>query len=181
MVKDQTDRAAIESAAGSANSRAEMWSRLIETLNVRQMAEVGVWSGAFAEAMLRRCPQLQRYFMIDPWRRLDQWNKPMNIDDRAFEDVYEEAMRRTEFAAEKRNVLRGTTLEAVAEVPDASLDLAYIDGDHTLRGITIDLIAWYPKLKPGGLITKTRSSELLPKPLLMSLRRLRDREAAINP
>jgi hypothetical protein len=41
-------------------------------------------------------------------------------------------------------------------VPDASarslLDFAYIDGDHTLRGITIDLIRVYPKVRLNGWI-----------------------------
>lgn len=40
----------------------------------------------------------------------------------------------------------------LAEIPDESLDLVYIDGDHTLRGIVIDLISIYPKVKSGGFI-----------------------------
>jgi len=49
-------------------------------------------------------------------------------------------------------VLRGRTKEVVGHIPDQSLDLAYLDGDHTLRGITIDLIKLLPKVKEGGLI-----------------------------
>ena len=30
--------------------------------------------------------------------------------------------------------------------------MAYIDGDHTLRGIAIDLIRTYPKVRPGGIL-----------------------------
>ena len=37
-------------------------------------------------------------------------------------------------------------------MPDSSVDFAYIDGDHTLRGITIDLIRVFPKVRPGGWI-----------------------------
>jgi len=40
----------------------------------------------------------------------------------------------------------------IDEIPDQSLDFAYIDGDHTLRGITLDLIQLLPKIKDGGLI-----------------------------
>lgn len=32
------------------------------------------------------------------------------------------------------------------------MDFAYIDGDHTLRGIAIDLIRVYPKVRVGGFI-----------------------------
>ncbi len=149
MSKSQIDRAAIETIAASSKSRLDMWVRLIDLAQIHQMAEVGVLKGEFAEAVLRACPAVQCYFMIDPWRRLDQWNKPMNIDEHDFETIYNEALRRTEFAGDRRIVLRGTTLEVIGDVPNASLDLAYIDGDHTLRGVTIDLIACYTKTKPG--------------------------------
>jgi hypothetical protein len=40
----------------------------------------------------------------------------------------------------------------VDKIPDAELDVAYIDGDHTLRGVSIDLILTYPKVRPGGIL-----------------------------
>ena len=49
-------------------------------------------------------------------------------------------------------ILRGRTKEVIDQVPDNSLDFAYIDGDHTLRGITIDLMNVLPKIKEGGII-----------------------------
>ena len=90
--------------------------------------------------------------MIDPWAHLPNWNKPFNVDDLTFEEVYAEALRKTDFAASRRIVLRGRTSAVIDEVPDQSLDFAYIDGDHTLRGITLDLIQVLPKIKDGGLI-----------------------------
>ena len=29
----------------------------------------------------------------------------------------------------------------------------FIDADHTFEGVTSDIVAWGPKLKPGGLIS----------------------------
>lgn len=116
------------------------------------MAEVGVYRGEFAARVLAECDSIETYYMIDPWRHLDDWNKPANTDDRSFEEHFDEAMRSTEFAADKRIVLRGTTTEVIDRIPDASLDFVYIDGDHTLRGITIDLIRVFPKIRDGGRI-----------------------------
>jgi hypothetical protein len=62
-------------------------------------------------------------------------------------------MEATEAHASKRRVLRGRTSEVIGQIDDASLDLAYIDGDHTLRGITIDLLKVYPKVRDGGFVT----------------------------
>jgi hypothetical protein len=114
--------------------------------------EIGVWKGEFAEHMLANCPSITHYYMLDPWQHLDRWNKPANVEQPAFEDIYAEALRRTDFAADRRIVLRGRTVDVIEQIPDSALDLAYIDGDHTLRGISIDMIRSYPKVRAGGII-----------------------------
>lgn len=134
------------------SSRVELWKSFIKTLDVKTMVEVGVWKGDFAQPILQACESIECYYMVDPWANLPDWNKPFNVTKEVFKEVYEEAMRKTEFADSKRNVLRGRTQEVVSKIPDDSLDFAYIDGDHTLRGITNDLIRIYPKVKEGGFI-----------------------------
>lgn len=138
--------------ASSATSRFELWINILNVTHARTILEVGVWRGKFAKEVLEHCKEIEKYYMIDPWARLPDWNKPLNVDPRMFDDVYSEAMRKTEFASEKRIVLRGRTKEVIGEIPDESLDFAYIDGDHTLRGITIDLIKTLPKIKINGFI-----------------------------
>ena len=61
-------------------------------------------------------------------------------------------MASTDFARDRRVVLRGTTTEVIDEIDDESLDVAYVDADHTLRGIAIDLIRTYPKVRRGGIL-----------------------------
>lgn len=46
----------------------------------------------------------------------------------------------------------GLTHEVIATFPDASLDWAYIDADHSETGALRDARATAPKIKPGGLI-----------------------------
>jgi hypothetical protein len=48
--------------------------------------------------------------------------------------------------------LRGRTRDLIDRVGDGALDFAYVDGDHTLRGITIDLVKVFPKVRAGGWI-----------------------------
>ena len=133
-------------------SRFDLWLRLLRARPLECAAEIGVWKGDFAQAMLANFNTITKYYMIDPWAHLPDWNKPFNVDDRVFEDVYAEALLKTEFAASRRIVLRGRTSAVIDEIPNQSLDFAYIDGDHTLRGITVDLIQVLPKMKDGGLI-----------------------------
>ena len=133
-------------------SRVQLWNRILRSSNVKTMVEVGVWKGDFAKQVLEECEFIDRYYMIDPWAHLPAWNKPFNVDQKVFDDIYAEAMNKTAFASAKTIVLRGSTKEVIDGIPDNSLDFAYIDGDHTLRGITIDLIKLLPKIKENGLI-----------------------------
>ncbi len=139
-------------ALAAAPSRADLWVRAIEAADVRAMAEIGVWKGAFARQILERCAGVERYFMIDPWAALPDWNKPLNVEQARFDEVYAEAMAATDFARARRTVLRGRTKDVASMIPDGALDFAYIDGDHTLRGVTIDLQRMLPKVRPGGLL-----------------------------
>jgi hypothetical protein len=116
------------------------------------MMEVGVWKGSYAKEILQRCEFIERYYMVDPWAKLPDWNKPFNVSAETFEKIYDEAMRNTDFASSKRVVLRGRAKDVLGSVQDNTLDFAYLDGDHTLRGITVDLIRLLPKVKEGGVI-----------------------------
>lgn len=142
----------VRECAERSGSRIELWVQFLQETRVKRMVEVGVYRGNFASQILRRCEAIEKYYMLDPWRHLDNWNKPANTEDDVFEQILAEARSRTDFAAEKRVILRGKTTEVVDEIPDGELDFAYIDGDHTLRGVTIDLIRLFPKVRPGGWI-----------------------------
>ncbi|MEO0794051.1 MAG: class I SAM-dependent methyltransferase [Verrucomicrobiota bacterium] len=134
------------------NNRLELWVNLLDQYKPRKFAEVGVWKGEFAETILKECPYIEEYTMIDPWAHLPDWNKPFNKSTKDFTSIYEEAMERTKFASDRVTVLRGRTKDVIHEIKDQSLDFVYIDGDHTLRGIAIDLIQLYPKVKKEGIV-----------------------------
>lgn len=142
--------ALLASTLRESDARARGWAEFITREKLREAAEIGVFRGQFAEAVLQQCPEVSRYLLVDPWRNLSNWNKPANKPDEIFEEYRAEALARTAFAGDRRIELRGTTREVIARVPDASLDFIYIDGDHTLRGIVVDLLCWWPKLREGA-------------------------------
>ena len=133
-------------------SRIELWADFIQSAGVQRIAEIGVYRGDFAAELLTRCPNITDYYMVDPWRHLSDWNKPFNHDDSVLEECLRETEVKTEFAAPKRHILRGKTTEVIDRIPDGELDLVYIDGDHSLKGITIDMVRAYAKVRPGGFL-----------------------------
>tara|TARA_B100001250_G_scaffold198002_1_gene169926 strand:+ start:5891 stop:6583 length:693 start_codon:yes stop_codon:yes gene_type:complete len=133
-------------------SRIDLWIQFINLTGASDIGEIGVFRGIFASQILKNCVLINKYYMIDPWRKLEDWNKPLNIDNQTFEQCYLESLERTAFAKNKRIVLRGKTTEVINHIEDKSLDLIYIDGDHTLKGISIDLLNSYSKVRDGGWI-----------------------------
>ncbi len=144
--------ALIRQIAHESQNRYEILRRLIQEFDLSSLLEIGVYRGELASRLLRDCTGIREYYMVDPWKHLDSWNKPRNLSSEEFQGCYEETLARTDFARDKTTVLRGRTVDVIEEIPDNSLDLAYIDGDHTLRGITTDLLSVYPKVKVGGWI-----------------------------
>lgn len=137
------------------SDRTALWIQLINRISQNKkvtIAEIGVWKGEFAYQILKNCPSVEKYYLVDPWRHLDDWKKPLNVSDERFNRVFETAMKKLEFAKDRITVLRGTTLEVVDQIDDNELDLVYIDGDHTAKGIVIDLIRLFPKVKKGGVV-----------------------------
>jgi hypothetical protein len=151
VTETSTDQTLRQSFAPS-RSRLDAWVEFIRAAEIGRMAEIGVYGGDFAAAILARCERVHRYYMVDPWRHLDDWNKPANQQDDVFEELFRMAKQKTEFAHDRRVILRGKTTEVIDEIPDGELDFAYIDGDHTLKGIAIDMIRVYAKVRTGGFV-----------------------------
>lgn len=142
----------IKEIIAKSNDRDDFWARFISNQNIQSAVEIGVYRGDFAQHILTECSSIKEYFMLDPWRHLDQWNKPANTDNSTFDAFLEETLDKTNDFQNKRKILRGKTTEVIDEIQDNSLDYAYIDGDHTLKGISIDLITCWPKIKEDGFI-----------------------------
>lgn len=140
------------SAASEASDRFDLWAKIVTDGSCRDCAEIGVYEGLFSEQLLRAAGDIKSYYMLDPWRHLDDWNKPLNQSDNRFEAVKQKALSRTEFASNRRVVLQGLTTEVDHQLPEGGLDYCYIDGDHTLRGITIDLNRAWSKMRKGGIL-----------------------------
>jgi len=110
-------------------------------------AEVGVYRGRNAATLLHCCPLL-RLYMVDLWGAPTAANGQVMQTDQRYCD---EALAETEFARDRREIVQCASPQAAELVPD-ELDFVFVDADHRYSHCFADLVAWWPKLKPGGIL-----------------------------
>ncbi len=117
------------------------------------IAEIGVALGEFSEKMIEIIkPQL--FYAVDIFgdKTKGFWG------GNQFEDV---GMTHKEYYCNKfKNLVQnnkmilkqGKSWEAIKEIPDDSLDYAYIDAGHDYSSVKKDIDAIYPKMKSGAIL-----------------------------
>lgn len=131
--------------------------------------EVGVQSGEFAELMMRTttADEIQTYVGIDPWRT---WPEDMYIDvanthfggDESHQHFRHSAEHRLSYPSlgKEHDYLTGRNRFLIAQpstsaallFADESVDIVYLDAMHHYLAVWDDILAWWPKVKPCGLL-----------------------------
>ena len=101
--------------------------------------EVGVHEGVNAAEMLTQWPELRVLHLVDNYVKSGRgpYDKAL-VALKAFPDRVRWHLAPSHVAAH--------------DIPDGSLDLVYIDDDHSQKGILISMLAWIGKVKPGGIL-----------------------------
>jgi hypothetical protein len=123
-------------------------------------AEVGTWKGDFSARILELLePRL--LYLIDPWEYRGEseyehsmygGHKPDGA--RAIEAIHQSVVDRfsTQIESGQVVVMRMRSDQAAAQLPNESLDWAYIDADHTYESVIADLRNFHGVVKPGGML-----------------------------
>lgn len=117
--------------------------------------EVGVHRGENAAEMLAECPGMV-LVMVDHWRFRgepidEQYAKASKIRHGGI-DNYRAALNATDEYRHRRVVVPLDSVTASALFVDEFFDIVFLDGDHRLDAVRLDLAAWWPKVRPGGLM-----------------------------
>ena len=116
-------------------------------------ALIGVGGGAFMDALLGIW-NASTLHLVDAWRHQPGLGPDSNnVRNEEQETLLSETYSRlNSHDARRYKVLRETSAKAVFAFADCSLDFIYIDGRRDYQGVLMDLIDYWPKLKPGGIL-----------------------------
>ncbi len=117
--------------------------------------ELGAWKGrsaAFmAEAIIQSGKDI-RFTVVDLWEKAEFLR---TLDGHPYEPA-----TWAEFIENVKPVCKGiwqvcqddTALSAQYLLPGEQVDVCYVDADHRYEGCKKDIEAWWPRIKPGGIL-----------------------------
>ena len=120
--------------------------KFFKELGFKKGVEVGVFHG---DNMARFCAEGLDMTGIDSWNERD-----MNTTEREYESpevTYQKAVENLKQYDCK--LIRKTSMEAVKDFEDRSLDFVFIDSDHSFGHVAMDLMIWSSKVRKGGIIS----------------------------
>ncbi len=123
---------------------------LINDLNLRIIAEVGVHRGQFFKYLLRTQPTL--LVGVDLWNASGPASQNDQRDTQLEMDHYHRDLQELSTQNPNTRIIRDLSDKAAAVFPDNFFDLVYIDADHTYDAVQADLKAWWPKVKVSGVL-----------------------------
>jgi len=115
------------------SGRQPRWQNLIDIINTRgfrNIAEIGVHIGLTTFKVLEHC-DLDAYFLVD-----SLFTK----------SCYDGVFPGPTVCMQMRSAVASTY------IAPKSLDLVFIDGEHTYAEVKQDSLCWLPKIKDGGII-----------------------------
>lgn len=111
--------------------------------------EAGVAEGNFSCDLIDA--GIEKLYSIDAWRTLNQTGDGSHAQD-WHDKNYRTASYRLAKYGDKSIIIRGITYESADQIPDNTLGLVYLDGDHRQPGFGKDISAFWSKLVVGGII-----------------------------
>lgn len=111
-------------------------------------AEIGVYKGAYTKLF---CEEGFQMYAVDPWSAYGGAGRTQKRQERQ-DFLYEHTTR--ELAPYNNcTIIRKTSMDALNDFEDGSLDFVYIDGDHEFSHVAADLVGWSKKVRVGGAIS----------------------------
>lgn len=112
--------------------------------------ELGVAEGYFSEDILRDWKP-SKHYAVDLWETHGEYfgdaGSPQDWHDRNYKAAFERLSKYPNC-----EILRGPTTRMQQYVGDNTVDLVSVDACHSLECVRDDIQAWWPKLKPGGIM-----------------------------
>ena len=113
-------------------------------------AEIGVADGDLSAELIRFGGRL---YLVDAWKHIGGMDWDVNNpSEEQQEQRYQRVVARFK-AYPSVEFRRGWSLEMADTFQDGELDWIYLDADHREESVWNDMMAWFPKVRVGGMLS----------------------------
>lgn len=121
------------------------------------VVEVGCWHGRSTACLaveLINHKQIFNLWAVDHWLGCNEPYYFQNgiLDELAKDLPYTTFLQNMSPVIDRLNIIRDTSVRAAEQFLDHSLDLIILDDDHDKEAVMHSIMAWWPKIKPGGIL-----------------------------
>lgn len=129
---------------------------LINRFNYKTFVEIGVAFGGHLERLLQTT-NIEKAYGIDPYHLFDSSTDSFIWEGKSYDQSdYDDLFIYTKNRLSKFpnvEIIRKSSEESVNIFTDGSIDIIFIDGEHTYSGVTNDINIWESKIKSGGVVS----------------------------
>lgn len=95
---------------------------------------------------------LDKIICVDPWNNIPGQKGDGGYDNAWHHKNLKVATERLSKYGDNVQLLRGLSSEMAWMIPDNSVGMLYLDGNHSYEGVMSDLINYYNKVVKGGIV-----------------------------
>jgi len=123
--------------------------RLNNILVLNTGAEIGVRNGETSDFLLHNNPKLD-LILVDPYSSYNDLGYVFEEKEQA--SLKKATRLKLNRFNHRHQWIYKPSVEASKQVKDGSLDVVFIDAIHEEPYVSQDLMAWYPKIRHGGIL-----------------------------
>ena len=123
---------------------------MVGKFNDAVFVEIGCWEGKSTVCManqIKNSGRTIKFHAIDIWEEYDMG------DGNIWNANYDKYIKNIEPVKEYINTIKGDSCEVSKGFEPESVDFIMIDGNHSYEFVKRDIEHWFPKMKPGGVIS----------------------------
>lgn len=120
--------------------------------NDSKIVEVGCWKGkstAYMAVEIINSNKNIDFYCVDTWKGSEEHKSDQYVQNNS---LYELFLSNIEPVKDIIKPIRKTSVEASKDFEDNSLDLVFIDANHTYEAVKEDILHWLPKVKTNGIM-----------------------------
>lgn len=116
-------------------------------LGFKRGVEIGVYLAEFTITFAKSGLEI---YGVDPWLAYKDYGNPRG--QKRLDEQFRIATERLK-PYPNAKLIRKTSMDALEDFSDGSIDFVYIDGNHLFRYVADDLYEWSRKVRKGGIVS----------------------------